>query len=259
MNILVPLKPILDPAGMIVNRKAGRVFVNRENYMTNPADKRALEAALRIKDEAGADVIVAAFGPDRSADSLLEARAMGADRAILIDIPSPDETVSVHALAALCHHLGQVDLVIVGDSALDTGASIGPRLAEALDFAFLGGAVQCSVEGNAARIIRRGDSRGRPDRASARPAPAATAHEADLPAVVAVTREGAQPRYPHGGNIITAYRDANAIESLSPADLGLSDSDLQPVAIERGQSFPPEREFGKQASLDDIASVIGHR
>jgi len=56
MKILVPLKQILDPAGMMVNRKAGKVFVNREDHMINPADTRALEAALKIKDAAGAEV-----------------------------------------------------------------------------------------------------------------------------------------------------------------------------------------------------------
>lgn len=247
MKVLVAIKQVLDPAGMTVNRKAGKVFVNREGYIINPADKRALEAALRIKDGMDADVIAAAIGPARAADALREARALGADRAILISNPeSPDEAVIVRALVALCNHVGGIDLVLTGDSAADTGAAIGPRLAEALNFAYLGSAVQCAIEGNVVRVVGR----------DAALQPLYAGHEADLPAVVAVTREGPAPRYAHGGDIIASYRDANTVETLTPADLGLSDSDLQPLAAERGQSFPPEREFGKQVSLEDVVGQI---
>jgi len=246
MRILIPIKQILHPAGMTVNRKAGKVFVNREEYVTNPAGKRALEAALRIKDGTDADVIVAAIGPTRTADALLEARAMGADRAILIPADTTDEALIVRLLATLCEHIGGVDLLITGDSALDTGISLGPRLSEALNFAYLGSAVQCVVEGSAVRIVRRDDPAGR----------LYNAYEAALPAVVTVTRAGSAPRYPHGGKIITTYRDANAVETIPLSDLGLSESDLQPVAVERGQSFPPEREFGRQVSVEEIASWI---
>lgn len=246
MKILVPIKPILDPAGMIVNRKAGKVFVNREDFLTNPASKRALEAALRIKDGVAADVIVAAFGPARAVDSLREARAMGADRAILIPMETVDSAIAVQLITALCNHLGGVNLLILGNLTLDTGVSSGARLAEALNWPFLGEAVEVKVEGNAVRIVRRDDSPNRPYQA----------YGADLPAVVTVTREGPVPRYAPGGKIIATYRDPNAVETITPIDLGFSASDLQPATAERGQSFAPEREFGRDVSLDDIAAMI---
>lgn len=246
MKILVAIKQILDPAGLMVNRKAGKVFVNREDYVTNPAGKRALEAALRIKDGMDADVIVAAIGPARTADALLEARAMGADRAILIPADTTDEALIVRLLTALCNRIGGVDLLLTGDSALDTGISLGPRLGEALGWPYAGEAVDCLLEDHAVRIVRRGESETRPYEA----------FEADLPAVVTITCEGPAPRYAHGGKIIATYRDANAVETIPLSDLGLSESDLQPVAVERGQSFPPEREFGKQVSVEQIAAWI---
>jgi len=39
--------------------------------------------------------------------------------------------------------------------------------------------------------------------------------------------------------------------------LGLSDADLNTATAERGQSFPPEREFGRQVTVEDVAAMIG--
>lgn len=248
MRILVLLRQVLDPAGLMVNRKAGRVFVNREEYMINPADKRALDAALAIQDSGDAAVTAASVGPARAADALRQARALGANRAIHILADSADEATAARALAALCNSptLGGFDLILTGDSALDTGAAIGPRLAESLNLAFLGNAVQWSLEGNVIRIVKAVGKEFH-------------AYEAGLPAVVTLSRNaGVATRYAHGGNIITTYRDPEAVETMTLADLGLSEADLQPALAERGQSFPPEREFGKQASLEEIAAKLVH-
>ncbi|RLC84371.1 MAG: electron transfer flavoprotein subunit beta, partial [Chloroflexi bacterium] len=55
MRIIVILGRVLDRRGIVVNRRRGRIFINREEYIINPADRCALEAALRIKDAAGAE------------------------------------------------------------------------------------------------------------------------------------------------------------------------------------------------------------
>jgi electron transfer flavoprotein beta subunit len=249
MKILVPIKQILDPAGLTVNRKAGKVFVNKEDYRMNPASKCALEAALRLKETAGADVTVVSFGSAQTADqenTVREARAMGADRAILISSGAIDTAGVARALVALISYLGGVDLVVNGHRTLDTGISSGAYLAEALGWPYLGEAVDCSVNGEIVRITRE-------DAATPR---LYTSYEANLPAVVTVTRHGPKPRYAHGGDIITTYRDQNAVETLTVTDLGLADSDLATVTAERGQSFPPEREFGREVSLEEIAGRI---
>ncbi|MEK7277591.1 MAG: hypothetical protein AAB427_09600 [Chloroflexota bacterium] len=247
MKILVLLKQILDPRGVLVNRKAGKVFVNREDYMINPADTRALEAALKIKDATGAEVIAATAGPTRAEAALREARAVGVDRAILINDDRRD--VPVECLyKALCETIGGIDLICAGDSALDSGVAIGPALAEALGVAFLANALECSVEGNVVRIVRKDGAVQRLH----------SAYEADLPAVVTFTRDAPALRYPHGGAIIDSYRQPDAIETWSLVDLGLSETDAQPVIVERGQSFPPEREFGKETTIEEMAKIMNN-
>jgi electron transfer flavoprotein beta subunit len=245
MKILVPIKQILDPAGITVNRKAGKVFINREEYKMNPASKCALEAALRIKDANNAEVIAVTFGGEQAADCLREAKAMGADRAILVSSGAVDTAGVARTLVALASHVGGVELVVNGHRTLDTGISSGAYLAEALGWVYLGEAVDVSVEGNMVRSVCKGDQQRSYE-----------GFEADLPAVVTVTRHGPPPRYAHGGNIISVYRDADAIETLSPSDLGLAESDMALATAERGQSFPPEREFRKEVTLEEVAALL---
>ena len=254
MKLLVPFKQVLDPAGLTVNRKAGKVFVNREDYMMNPAARRALEAALKIKDEMGAEVIALSAGPARAMDSLRDARALGADRAIYIPLDRGDEAVAVCVTVAAVNYVGGVDLILTGESTLDTGIMSAPRTAEALGWPIIGDAVACSMEGKTVRVIRRDVpvERLRDDP----PGRLYNTYETDLPALVTFTREAPLTRYAHGGDIMAVYRDPEAVETLTLADLGLTDSDLATVTAERGQSFPPEREFGKQVSLEEIAAMI---
>ncbi|HJW83009.1 MAG TPA: electron transfer flavoprotein subunit beta, partial [Anaerolineae bacterium] len=89
MKIVVCVKQVLDPRGITVNRKAEKVFVNREEYLLDPGSKAALQVAAAIKANAPTsngsgpvEVGALSLGPDRVDDALREAVAFGADRAM---------------------------------------------------------------------------------------------------------------------------------------------------------------------------------
>ncbi|MCS6910734.1 MAG: hypothetical protein NZM11_09240 [Anaerolineales bacterium] len=242
MNTLVILRAIQDPAGLSVNRRAQKVFINREQYIFNPSDRNALEAALRL----GGEVTVLGVGGAPVEQVLRDARAMGAARAIQVTdeaLKDADALVLTHVFKRAIEQVGGVVLVMLGAEVLDgDGAQIGPRLAEALDWAFVGNAYELKVNHNTlTAIVARG-------RAFARV-------EADLPAVVAVAPDSNKPRYAHAGRIISIFSDANAVEVWRLADLDLSESELQPVTELRGESFPPERELGKRLEGDVVAQL----
>src|SRR3954464_15814530 len=50
----------------------------------NHFDANALEEALRLKGGSDSEVVVISLGPEKAADSLRKALAMGADRAVLV-------------------------------------------------------------------------------------------------------------------------------------------------------------------------------
>ncbi len=53
MRVVVHIGQILDPRGITVNRRAEKVFINREEYLMDRADRNALEAALQIMGALG--------------------------------------------------------------------------------------------------------------------------------------------------------------------------------------------------------------
>src|SRR5512137_489180 len=134
MKVVVCIKQVLDPRGITVNRKAEKVFINREDFIIDPASKAALEVAHDLKSSgAAAQVIAISVGPERVEDALREALARGADRAIWIRSDGGDALVVANLIVAAVHKIGEIDLILAGRQALDTGAGeLAPRLAEAL-------------------------------------------------------------------------------------------------------------------------------
>ncbi len=248
MNILVILRAVLDPSGFTVNRRAQKVFVNRERFIINPSDKNALEAALSLTTE-GDTVVAVALGEAPAEDALRQARAMGAGRALLVRdaaLKSADATVVAAALRHLVNHLDETKLVLLGAEVLDADlAQVGPRLAAALDWPFIEGAHQLEVHGSTVTAI----------------APQSDGFhrlEADLPAVVSVAPDSNQPRYAPGAKIINVFKDKHAVETHTAAELPLGASDLTALTERRGESFPPERELGKrpEGSPDELARLV---
>jgi electron transfer flavoprotein beta subunit len=236
MNLLVALRPVLDPAGFIVHRKAQRVFVNRENYLLNPADRNALEAALQAAAKED-QVVAVALGSAEADDALRQARAMGASRALLVRdsaLKQAGASATVRVLQHVVDRLGGADLILLGDEVLDADlAQVGPRLAAALDRPFVEAALGLTLTSTSVRAILR-----RPD--------GYHQYEAELPAVVSVARNSNKPRYAHGASLLNVYRARDTVETLTLAELQLTEADLTPLTELRGESFPPERESGKR-------------
>jgi electron transfer flavoprotein beta subunit len=235
MRIIVPIKQILDPSGMTVNRRAERIFINREEYIINPNDKNALEEALKFKDEQGAEVVAVTMGPERADDALREALAMGADSAFLLTdeaFEKADISVATTVLGKAIQKIGGYNLILAGCQAADTGAGqLGPRLAEYLGLPQITEVRELVAVGDSKVRARRNQDQGYVE------------VEASLPALLTVTLDANQPRYPPGARIINAYREWE-VTVWGASDLGLEAADLQPLTEAKRISFPPEREFG---------------
>jgi electron transfer flavoprotein beta subunit len=234
MKTIVLIKQIMDPSGVTVRRDKERIFINREDYVVDPASKAAVEAALRLRGE-GDEVVALSMGPPRADDALREALAMGCDAAYLLSDGSfkdADVTVATHILAAGVEKLGGADLILAGRESGDTGAGqIGPRLAGALGYAQVTDAYGLAAAGGQIEITRRwGDG--------------FAAVQAGLPAVVTVAPEAFPPRYPHGARIMSAYREWD-VTAWDAADLALDEAMLSPLLAFRSESFPPPLEVGE--------------
>lgn len=105
------------------------------SFETNEPDAYALEAALRLKETHGGEVVVVSAGPARVTQVLREALARGADRAIHVAgdaLAEADAFVVADALAAAITS-EEADLVLTGLQSDDQGfGQVGVVLAERL-------------------------------------------------------------------------------------------------------------------------------
>ncbi|MGD8243645.1 MAG: hypothetical protein PVG25_02685 [Anaerolineae bacterium] len=240
MQIIVILRRVLDPAGIVAHRRLRRLFINREEYLLQPADQCALEAALRIKDASDAEVIVVSGQPEPNDDTLRRGLATGADRAIYLSgagFKDADDAVVVRAVRAVIERLGGADLILVGATTLDTGqGQLGPRLAEAFGWPQIVGAWSVEAATGHLQAVRQdGDQH--------------VLVETDLPATVTMQPGSLKPRYANGARLINIYRGegeiAQALERWDVAEL-LAPDELTPLLESKGQDFPPERKRGER-------------
>src|SRR5580704_1713458 len=68
------------------------------SFEINEPDAYALEEALQLKEKHGGEVVVLCAGPERAAQTIREALAKGADRAIHIEIDATDGLGSLDTL-----------------------------------------------------------------------------------------------------------------------------------------------------------------
>src|SRR4249920_311947 len=117
----------IDPATKRLDR-SGEAAIN-------PTDLNAVEEALRLKETQGGEVVLVSLGPEKAADSLRKALAMGADRAVLVTDPAAAGSDLLGASAALAKALERegADLVLFGQASNDAdGAVLWAAVAEHL-------------------------------------------------------------------------------------------------------------------------------
>jgi electron transfer flavoprotein beta subunit len=194
-------------------------------------DSIGVEAAMRIKDnEPDAKVTIMSMGPETARDAIKHSLAMGADEGVLLSDPlfeDLDWYQIALVLSTAVKKLGDVDLVVCGRQAVDWDMGVtGSGIAELLGWPCLTIGKDVTVKNGAVtveRVLMDGFE----------------TVEAPLPAVVTVSNELGEPRYPKLQQIMQAARKQVAV--WSAADLGLDASQLGPEAkrLELEQLYIP--------------------
>jgi len=189
----------------------GRAVRDGGDGTLNELDENAVEAALSLVEAAGeGSVTVVTVGPEDAVDAVRKGLQMGADEAVhVLDdaIAGSDALATARVLAAAVRHVGDADLVVTGMAGLDGLTSLVPTaLAALLDVPALPLAASLEVTGSVVRVTRNLDH-------------ASEVLEADLPALVSVTDQANEPRYPNFKGIMAARK--KPVTTLTLADLGL--------------------------------------
>ena len=138
MKIIVCVKQVPDTSGKVAVNPDGTLNRASMAAITNPDDLNAVEAALVLKEQTGAEVVVVSMGPPPAEGMLREVMARGVDRAVLVsarEFGGSDTYATSQILAAAIDKIGidKDDIVMCGRQAIDGDtAQVGPQIAEKL-------------------------------------------------------------------------------------------------------------------------------
>ena len=244
MKILVPVKRMID-YNVKPRVKADGTGVDLANVKMsmNPFDEIAVEEGIRLKEKGVATEIVAvSVGPAKAQETLRTALAMGADRAILVQV---DDGVEVEPLAVAKILKAIVDeeqpgLVIAGKQAIDDDSNqVGQMLAALTGRPQGTFASKVEVSGDSVAVTREVD--GGLETVSLK-----------LPAIVTTDLRLNEPRYASLPNIMKAK--SKPLATKSPADYGV---DVAPRLKTLKVAEPPVRQAGiKVADVDALVAKL---
>ena len=232
IKILVCIKQVVDsniPSSAYVLDDSNLSIIPPQGVppIINGFDEIAVEAALQIKENVDASITVASVGDQFVMDVIKKPLSMGADELILVqdtEFADLDSFNTVFVLKHLVDFLDGFDLILCGRQASDWDNSTVPfGLAEVLDLPIVTLAQDIQIQNNrilVQRIINGGYE----------------LVESTLPAVVTVTNEFGEARYPTLMGIMSASRKAPMI--LNASEIGFGS--LQP-SIQLNRLFLPTR------------------
>jgi electron transfer flavoprotein beta subunit len=244
MKALVCVKRVIDynVKPRVKSDGSGIDLANVKMSM-NPFDEIAVEEAIRLKEKGVvSEIIAVSVGPAKAAETLRTSLAMGADRAILIQV---DDGVEVEPLAVAKLLKGVVGeeepgLIITGKQAIDDDSNqVGQMLAALLGRPQGTFANEVAVEGDSVVVKREVDG-------------GLETVKLALPAVITTDLRLNQPRYASLPNIMKAKSKPMAMKT--PADYGV---DIAPRLKTLKVSEPPVRSAGiKVADVDALVAKL---
>ncbi|MGI9092024.1 MAG: electron transfer flavoprotein subunit beta/FixA family protein [Mycobacteriales bacterium] len=210
MNIVVLVKQVPDTwSERTLRSDDNTVDRAAADAVVNEMDEHGVEAALALKEAHGGEVTVVSMGPERTAETIRKALAMGVDKAVHICDDALHGSCAVSTSAALAAAIGTLayDVVICGTEASDARVgAMGGMLSERLGVPALTSARSIVADGSTVRIERQTDD-------------GYEVVEATTPLVISVIEKINEPRYPSFKGIMAAKK--KQLSTLSLADLGI--------------------------------------
>ena len=160
MKAIVCVKQVPDTSGKVAVKADGTLDRASMATITNPDDLNALEAALKLKDATGCEVVVITMGPPPAEGMLRELLARGADKAVLVsgrEFGGSDTFATSQILAAAVNKIGvgPEDVVFCGRQAIDGDtAQVGPQIAEKLHLPQVTYVADIQKDGNTLTVKR---------------------------------------------------------------------------------------------------------
>ncbi|MEA2007516.1 MAG: electron transfer flavoprotein subunit beta/FixA family protein [Chloroflexota bacterium] len=232
MKIVVCVKQVPDTAATMTVED-GKISWGDAQLIINPWDEYAVEAALNIAADHGAEVIILSMGKEDETEAIKHALAMGANDAVLVTdsaMDGADNVAIAKVLAKAIQKIGDVDLALFGQQSVDTVTGLLPlQVARVLGWPAL-------------PLVSHFDAIS-PDEGTLRVKRALEEGkqivDGKFPAVVSLTKDYGEPRYPSFMGIRKASRAKYPIWGLEDLEMEAPKSAVSWSDV----SEPPKREI----------------
>jgi len=220
MNMIVCVKQVIDPeappATFKIDAATSKVVPPQGmSPVVDPYGEYAVEAALKIKDAVGGKITAISLGTNQLRDVVKKPLSMGADELILLEDPAYDEGDSwstAYALAMAIKKVGEYDLILCGREASDWNAGqVGLAISEILGLPSVTLVKKIDVTDGKAKVEKM-------------TADGYDVVETPLPALLTISNEIGEPRYPTIKGIMAAKKKDPVI--WSPADIGVDSAQI---------------------------------
>ena len=246
MKIVCLIKQIPSPDAIEFDQETKSLKREGVPLILNPFDARAVTEAVRLREDAGGEVIAMTMGPPQSEEALRECLGLGADRCIhLNDRPfALADTIGTSRALALAIEKEGCDLVLCGLKTLDAETwQVPPETAAFLGRPHVTNSVGLALEGDRLRVRRETDD-------------ADETVEVALPTVVSVARAEREPGQaePIDGRI-DVWTASDLVDDLRENDkrFGQTGSPTRVLAV---HDRTPDRAGELYASVDEAAARI---
>lgn len=211
MRILTIVKQVPDSNATIKVAANGGIDPAGLKFVPDPFDEFGVELAIQLREKRGdvSEIVVLTLGPERAAEALRTALAMGADSGVHICDPkleSMDEVFNAHVIAEAVKKDKPFDLILCGkhNIDLDSGA-VGPAVAEFLGIPHVAAVTGLDVAADGKKFTARRRIEG-----------AEEVVECELPALLTIEKGLVEARYPSLPNLMKAKK--KPVKMLSAAD-----------------------------------------
>lgn len=245
---LVAVKRVVDYAVKVrVKSDKTAVDISNVKMSMNPFCEIAVEEGIRLRERGHIKELVAvSCGPDKASETLRQALAMGADRAIHLKTDMrTDQELQPLAVAKLLSKVVEKEtpaMVLLGKQAIDSDSNqTGAILAGLLGWPQAGCAskIDVSEDQKSALVAREVDSGVQEVRCQ-------------LPAVLTADLRLNEPRYATLPNLMKAKK--KPMEVMAAADMGV---DLTPrLQVLKVEEPPPRAGGAKVESVDELLTKL---
>ena len=220
MNMVVCVKQVIDPeappASFKIDPSTSKVVPPPGiPPVVDPYAEYAVEAALKVKDTQGGKITAISLGINQLRDVVKKPLSMGADELVLLEDEAfieGDSWSTAYALAMAIKKIGEYDLILCGREASDSNAGqVGSGIAEILGLPNVALAKKIDITDGKARVEKVTDE-------------GYEVVEVSLPALITVSNEVGEPRYPTIKGIMAAKKKEPVI--WKPADIGVEPSQI---------------------------------